>query len=151
MILDNDEMDSRLESSNNLLNRLRGFDKSHNPKEPLAVFKVPAVTHDSKPVFMPPSIDELVSDADDQIKLSGLSTKAMDVLETSLDNLKLRLPEVAKAEKYSTIAADMNRILHSIAEAKENRKGNQTNNIQVIVYAPQVIGEEYFETVSVRE
>lgn len=130
MLLNEEEAITRLSSPLNLINRLR------------------AVTAPVAIPSLPPKAEDLIPDLESKIAASRNSTKAAEILSETLDELRVRLPEVIKPEKLASIANDMNRIIHSEAERNKNSNVVQT---QVIVYAPQVIQESEFETIDVLE
>lgn len=131
MLLSDEEVNARLSSPLNLLNRLREASK-----------KVDIVS-------LPPKIEDLVENVEDKLSASQNLDKAAVLLGSALDQLQVRLCEVSKPEKLSSIAKDMNAIIHSAAE--RNKSNGDVHNTQVIVYAPQVMAESEFETIDVLE
>ena len=127
MLLTDDEIQERIESPLNLLNRLRNASKAHSPSLPI------------------PSSGDLIPDLDE--KLGGdVRKQAQKIMHSALKELEMRLPDVQKPEKLAAIAESMNKVLI----ARED-KDKGSNAPQVIVYAPQVIQESHFETIVVQE
>ncbi len=143
MILNDSEIEARLESPLNLINKLRSHTSKTNA---MNVFGVKDTQPDSSPV-MPPSVDDLIIDVESKIKLGGLNRKALDVLDVCLDELKVRLPEASKPENLSRIASDMGKITASIRDSHRDT----TNTVQVLVYAPQIIPRETFDVIDLGE
>lgn len=130
MLLSTDEVDERLSSPLNLINRLRAKDNITS-------------------VSLPPKVDELIPDLDSKIHSAAIHGKAESLLSDTLDQLKLRLPEIRAVDKLSNVAANLNKIITAGNEAKI--QNNQTNNIQVLIYAPEIKSEEDFDTINVTE
>lgn len=138
MILDEIEIKERFESPANLLNRLKSQlskSNSHNSNNNM----IPSI---------PPSSDQIIEDLEDKLKHGGLKSKAAAIMDTCLDELKGRIPDIQKPEKLAAIAAEMNKVI--IAEDK-NRNSDRSDAPQIIIYSPEFINEEHFETIYVRE
>jgi hypothetical protein len=146
MILNDNEVNTRLESPLNLLNRLNRvtskstgmelFKSSTSDDESLAVFDSASLTTDK--------IDELVEDSAKKIKLGIVKSRALNVLHDSLGEIERRIGEVEKVRDLATIAKTANDIL-----AEDNKK--QTIGQQVIVYKPIVNDIAKYETLVVNE
>lgn len=128
MLLTDDDVQERLESPLNLLNRLR-----------IA----------SRPSHIPclPSSDDLGLNSQtisDKIAVGKLRETAAGIMASTLAELKIRIPDIQKPERLAQIAKDMNAIIQS----RENE-----NKIppQIIVYAPQVIQENHFQELTLRD
>lgn len=130
MILTEDEVKERMASPLNLLNRLRVATNSER----------------SSPC-LPPSSDEIIENLDEKVAYGSLKSKASNIMSAAMDELKARLPEVHKPEKLAQIAAEMNKVVNgSKVSIEDNRK-----IAQVVIYAPQILPEEAFETIEVNE
>lgn len=130
MLLTDEQIKIRIESPLNLLNRLR---KSTSPTSILSV---------------PPTAEQLIDNLDDKInKNSGSSARARKLLDSTLEELERRLPEVQKPEKLASIAQQMSNILSN--EADNKKDGSIAP--QIIVYAPQMRDEREFVTINMRE
>lgn len=146
MLLDNDEVEARLSSPLNLMNRLRSETKSKD----LSIFGLPAaVPGKVQSPVLPPSADDLVDDLQSKIKLGAIHESALDLLASTLTELKGKLDSV-KPEKLSTVAAEMNRIVNSEFERRK-QNSNVNNGIQVIFYQPSLRQESEFGLVTVNE
>ena len=128
MILTDDEIRERVESPLNLLNRLRSTTRS--------------VTHPSLPA---PRSGDVIDNLDDKIKIGGVRNKAAVIMAGALAELELRLPDIQKPERLAQIAVEMNKVL----QTRQDEQKNPT--AQIIVYAPQVREESYYETIEVKE
>lgn len=130
MILSNEEVQERIESPLNLLNRLRSRSQSSGDSP-----------------CLPPKSQDIIPDIDEKLNSSveSVRKKAAAILSSTLDELKQRIPDVQKPEKLAQIAAEMNKVLVSRDEKSENKTS------QIIVYAPQIREENNFETIVVNE
>jgi hypothetical protein len=130
MLLSDEEIQERVSSPLNLLNRLRH-----------ATTAIPSLP--------PPKSDDIIPNISDKIdeQLTGdVRKQAAEILSLSLKELKLRIPDVQKPEKLAQIASEMNKVL---VARDDKESGNRTP--QVIVYAPQVLQETHFESITLSE
>lgn len=127
MILSDEEVQERVQSPLNLLNRLR------------------SVTSQANSPCMPPKASDLIPDLEDKIAIKDVRKQAAAIMSKALTELDSRLPEVHKPEKVAQIAAEMNKILMTRDEKDEKKIA------QIIVYAPQIVQESTFETIVVNE
>lgn len=133
MILNDDEIQERIESPLNLLNRLKSsLNKS--------ISKVPSLP-------LPPKSDEIIDNLEDKIANSTTRSKAVGILNSAMDELKARLPEIQKPERLAAIAADMAKV---ISHQDTKNTGDKSLG-QIIVYAPSVLSIENYEVVEVNE
>lgn len=134
MILDEQEVLSRFESPLNLLNRLKSSlsKPSHRPTI----------------VSIPPTADKIVDNLEDKLKSGGLKTKAAAIMDTCLEELKSRIQDIEKPEKLAAIAAEMNKV---ITAENKNKDNDKTDMPQFVIYSPQIISEENFQTIYVKE
>ncbi len=126
MILSDEEIQERLESPLNLLNRLK---TATSPRIPC----------------LPPKTEDLDLDVEEKVAISQLRNKAAAIMSMSLDGLKARIQDVEKPERLARIAAEM----HKVVASQEEKDNNRTP--QIIVYAPQVIQESHFQEITLRE
>lgn len=133
MILEQNDAQERLDSPNNLMNRLKELTQTKSGQS-----DIPS---------LPPSADKLIDNLEDKLKIGGLKSKAADILSTVLDELKNRLPEV-KPDRMHLVADSMNRIL-TAETAKRDISGDGKPSI--IIYAPQQHIESHYETITVTE
>lgn len=128
MILSDEEIQERLESPINLMNRLRELNKGN-----------------SAVVSLPPKSEDIIPNIDE--KLNDSRTKAHSILNATMDELRRRLPEVQKAEKLATIAKEMSMVIAQ----QDNRNQGSIQAGQIIVYAPTMVPIENFEVIDVEE
>ena len=163
MILEDTEVISRLESPLNLMNQLSRLTAAK--PNPMSLFvgsgenPISARTNlllvgdrfnsaenetkteiQSQPLS-DDNLSELVDGAEKKIQLGIIKTKAADVLNSALDQLRIRLPEVNRVKDLSTIAKEMNSIVTEESDKKQNV------NQQVIVYRPILNEISKYETV----
>lgn len=145
MILNDDEIQQRIESPINLLNRLR---KTSTPRSgaigPFTPSSSPAV-----PVHiptLPPKAEDLVNDLEDKIAHATARSKANSILVKAMTELEHRLPEVQKPETLSRIASEMSKVI-----ANQDAKPTNNQMSQIIVYAPQIQPMENFEVIDIQE
>lgn len=127
MLLSDEDVQERLSSPNNLLNRLRA-----------ASLPAPVI---GMPAAIPPTTKDLDIDIDDKLAATKIRSKAAAIMGAALDELKVRIQDVSKPEKLAAIAADMNKVLVASKDQDKNKVS------QIIVYAPQVISETHFDTI----
>ena len=116
MILPDEEIQERIQSPLNLLNRLREASKNAA----------------SSPCMPAPKASDLIDDLDEKLSYKDVRKQATSIMSKALTELEARLPEVHKPEKVAQIAAEMNKILISRDEKEEKKIA------QIIVYAPQI-------------
>lgn len=153
MLMDLIEIEQRLNSPNNLMNVLAAktvmstsvipANTAEETISPEALREIDAILGNDGS----PSVDDLVPDALDKIQVNLAQSKALSVLNDSLDQLKLRLVEVEKPKELSRIASDMGKIINSFTDKNEDKKrgGN------VIIYKPAVAELSNYSVVRVNE
>lgn len=127
MILSDKEIQERIESPLNLLNRLR---ESVKPRIP----SLPA-----------PDSKEIIEDLEEKIAIGTVRSKAAAILTSCLTELNTRIRDVQKPEKLAQIAAEMNKVLQTRSEKEDQKQA------QIIVYSPQVVNESQFNTIVVKD
>jgi len=128
MLLSDEEISERIQSPMNLLNRLRkATEKVVSPSLPS------------------PKANDIIPDLDSKL-IGNARQQAAEILDLTLKELKLRIPDIQKPEKLAQIADQMNKVLTSRPE-----KENENNGPSIIVYAPQTLQESHFETVILNE
>jgi hypothetical protein len=130
MILHEAEIQERLESPLNLLNRLKS---SITPKSHPHIVSIP----DSK---------EIIPDLDDKIKFGSAKSKAMNVMNLALDELDRKIPEL-KPRELANVASSMAKVIDST----QVRNENQPRQAIVIINSPALVSEDMFETIDVSE
>lgn len=129
MLLTDEEIQERLESPMNLLNRLKNVT---TPKSGI-------------PTMPPVTSDDIKLDIAGKIAANTLRDTAARVMGKALQELEVQLPNVQKPEKLAQIATEMNKVLNAQPDKDKNPPA------QIIVYAPQVIQENYFEEITLKE
>jgi hypothetical protein len=174
MILDSEDVDKRLSSSNNLLNRLRnltnnglGVKDFHKIPESdsdkiLNIPSLPAVPVELDVTNLPesesesedevPSVEALVNRASTKIKLGLAHETALDVLISSAQQLKERIDcyDVDDAKTLSKIAGDMSKVVVGIRNS-ENKKNEMNIGQQVIIWKPIQQTENHYDHIVVSE
>lgn len=141
MILSDDEVKERIESPINLLNRLRTtLDRA-----------VDGVTHNPHSIVpqLPPKAEDLIPDLEEKIQNKQARGKAISIMTAAMDELKVRMPTIQKAETLASIAYNMSRVVASQDDNAHHRSG--INTAQIIVYAPQVQSLDNFDIIDVKE
>lgn len=140
MILSDSEVTERLESPDNLINRLRSgmFSGASRQNKIIPIPSLPPIEDISS--------SELIDDLEDKLKAGQVRSKATALLVDAIDELKLRLTEVTKPKELSSIASDMSKILvnHKTITQKESTEGPQ---VQVIVYTPRINNESHYNVI----
>jgi len=142
MILNDDEIQQRIESPINLLNRLR---KTSTPRGG-SILPSPAAIPVHIPT-LPPKAEDLVNDLEDKIANATARTKANSILVKAMVELEHRLPEVQKPETLARIANEMSKVISN----QDANKGQANNTSQIIIYSPQIQPMENYEVIDIRE
>jgi hypothetical protein len=161
MILSNDEVDKRLTSTSNLLNRLNilsngglAVKDTHKPIQPVPVSQdshEPELV-DQSDNLEPPSVEDLIDNARNKIALGLATETALDVLCSSTRELKTQLDmgAVEDPKLLSRIATDMSKIVVGIRNS-EKSKNDGPSQQQVIIWKPIIQNESHYETIHVNE
>ena len=154
MILDKEEIDSRLSSPLNLLNRLKRITSVEN-----RVISIPKSVEDRETEIsssrfqqsdipeLPPSVDELVDNLSDKLATAKCHNGAKEVLASAIEGLKLRVFEVDDPVKLSRIATDMGKIVNGFDESKRSAPSTTIP----IIYRPIMLNESSFQIIQVNE
>jgi len=129
MLLTDDEIQERLESPINLMNRLRRATAT-----PTEIPSMPA-----------PTSKDIGLDVEGKVAHSKLRETAANIMAKTLRELEQRIPDIQKPEKLAQIATEMNKVLNSTQDKDKNPPA------QIIVYAPQVIQENHFQELTLQE
>lgn len=127
MLLTDEDLQERLESPLNLMNRLRSVSTPSN---------IPCLPH--------PTSKDLNLDIDNKLAVGKLKETAASVMASALAELKVKIADVGKPKELAAIAESMNKIVQS--RANEDKVPPQ-----IIVYAPQVIQENHFQELTLRD
>lgn len=133
MILAEEELQERIESPLNLLNRLRNR-------------MTPRSSHSIIP-SLPPTSNEIIENLEEKINYGSAKSKAAAIMTLAMDELKTKLNEVTRPKELAAIAESMGKI---IANTQVRHEDNKTQ-AQIIVYAPMIVNEDHYDIVDVRE
>lgn len=135
MILSEAEINERMNSPLNLLNRLKAVTSKPNSG--------------AMDIFMPPRIDDLIESAEDKIRLASSRTKALEVIDDAVKALHQRLDEVDKPKDLSKIATDMARVVSTVNDVKNGNNNNSGK--QLVIWQPVIVQENHYETITVND
>jgi len=159
MILDAEEIEARVNSPFNLINRLQ------NAVKRAEVISIPSLnsgleqgTHQvtiptypnsfqSQPSSGEPTIDNLVESVDDKINKATAISGAKALMSESISRLRTRLIEVDKPTDLARIAVEMNKIVNNT----EGNEKSKFNNIPIVIWKPEVHNEAHYETIIVSD
>ena len=174
MLINNKEADSRLNSPNNLLNKLRNGSLNNNKRSAMNLFGIGvkkeilegknnnnpfsgAIATVSK-TMIPEIItgvvtddkgavlDSILDNAESKIKMEIVHNEALDTLVSAIRETKAGLIGVS-APKAADVAAKMSKIVDSI-RSERNKSGN-TKAVHLHFYTPEQKKLEEYETVNV--
>ena len=144
MILNDNEINTRLKSPQNLINKINNVSRVKATGMELFIPHISETPNDSE-LSLAVNDDPLDEVIDEQkIKLGLVKSRALEVLHDSLNQLQVRLPEVSKVRDYSSIARDMKAILTDENEGKKIAA-------QVVIYKPVINDISKYETLVVME
>lgn len=144
MILEDNEVEARLSSPLNLLNRMRALTEVESLVKPVLI---PEVVNENGEFDDAPSISDLVDNFENKIAGGKAYTNALGVLGESVQMLRAKLHEVEEPKQLSRIASEMSKIVNGFNEQNKNKNMTPT----VIVYKPVVNNEQHYETVYANE
>jgi hypothetical protein len=134
MLLSDEEIQERLESPLNLLNRLR---TATTPRPPAGNgVGIPC---------LPPKTEDLDIDVEGEVAVSQLRGKAARIMGRALNALEGRVQDIEKPERLARIAAEMHKVVANTEDP------NKAKTSQIIVYAPQIIQESHFQELTLKE
>lgn len=151
MILDDKSVDKRLESPNNLMNRLKVIKdkKSPLPFSRTKDAEIVSVPSDKQKALAIPGIEDLIDNFESKVQFGKAHASALDLLVDSLHSLKCRLGDVKKPEQLTNIASSMTKILGQIKEHQKGKDGGDL--VQINIYAPQYREITEYETITLTE
>jgi hypothetical protein len=132
MLLNDDEVQERIESPFNLLNKLKTL------TQPSKKLNIPS---------LPPKAEDVIADLEDKISNTVIKSKAKAIMNSAMTELEKRLPEIEKPERLAVIAREMGQVIAS----QNHGGGGDKLGSQIIVYAPQVQNIENYTIVDVAE
>lgn len=168
MLIDEAELEKRLNNPLNLLNRMRvglvapekksGMDlfikKESIPndttivkidKAPRAIIPLPPSANEV------PSSDDLIKDADAQIKLSIAHDNALDLLTSSINMLKSKVENNdIKTSSIPSVMASASKVVSEIRKERlEREKNNKNENVHYHFYCPTQRKIDEYEIIEV--
>jgi len=165
MILSNKEAEARLNSSGNLINRMKsknnamslfGLNKVEeiklvNPFEKINFLeKIKIDTPAAAPNPIPlqtTTLDNLIENHDSQVKLGLAHDSALDVLNRSTKMLGEKLDDI-RADKLPSVIAAASKVVESIRrERSESSKNNKDKEVHYHYYMPAQKKISDYETV----
>ena len=164
MLLDNKGIETRLNSSHNLMNRLKSISRkksnlislpernnesdSESDAEDTNQFQ-----EDTKSaVFGDNSLsaDTLIEDLDFKLQRGSMKRKAVNVLSNTLDALAANIHDIDRPATLSKIATDMSKIVYNLDEDARSAQNNPQSQ-QVIIYRPIMQTENHFDSINLQE
>lgn len=130
MILSDEELTNRIESPMNLLNRLKNETASHSKPRIISI----------------PDSKEIIPDLDEKLQFGSAKSKAMNVMNSALDALAGKIPEI-KAKELAAVAANMAKVIDST----QVKNQDSVRQAIVIINSPQLVSEDSFEVVDAQE
>ena len=155
MLLDNKGIETRLNSSHNLMNRLKSISRKKSnlislpdsrereEDSKLAVFD--ANSNESSL-----SADSLIEDLDFKLQRGSMKRKAVNVLSNTLDALAANIHDIDRPATLSKIATDMSKIVYNLDEDARSAQNNPQSQ-QVIIYRPIMQTENHFDSINLQE
>lgn len=159
MIISDENALERLASSDNLMNRLRNLSNKTltNKVNGIRVF-IPGGASETNivPVEKPeieenktPTLDQLINDADARISIATAHDKAVDLMNSAVDQLRIRLDEI-KADKLPSVIAAASKMVTDIRREKlEADKNSERQNVHFHFYTPEQKRIEQYEIIDV--
>ena len=140
MLLSDEEIQERMESPLNLLNRLRtSLNKATIlPSSNHAPVEIPV---------LPPKSADIIPNLDDKVRDAGTRSKASGILNAAMDELHKRIPEVQKPEKLAQIAAEMAKVINQ----HDSKPRDDNEQAKIVIYAPQIQTIDRYEVIDVAE
>ena len=155
MLLDNKGIETRLNSSHNLMNRLKSISRKKSnlislpdsrereEDSKLAVFD--ANSNESSL-----SADTLIEDLDFKLQRGSMKRKAVNVFSNTLDALAANIHDIDRPATLSKIATDMSKIVYNLDEDARSAQNNPQSQ-QVIIYRPIMQTENHFDSINLQE
>ena len=135
MILNDIELANRLDSPDNLINRLRALTSSSKRE-----------ARENRHPSLPPTADELIDNLEDKLAISSVRSKANSVLAKALTELDNRITEADKPEKLARIAESMTKVVESTTPKHD--KSVQIG--QIVIYSPQARMEDDYDVIDIQ-
>jgi hypothetical protein len=96
-----------------------------------------------------PTIDELIDDLPTKIKIGTAHVCALDVLNSSLNNLKYLVDDIGSPKELANLAMVMHKIVHDNSRPKDSDSiGNRGS---IVIWKPMMINSDTMNVVQARE
>ena len=96
----------------------------------------------------PPLLDDILQNADSQIKLGSVHNQALEVLESAIREIKIRIPEM-KADKLPSIITATSKVITDIRRERNESNKNGRQAVNIILYAPEQKSLSDYEVIEV--
>lgn len=133
MVLDDIEVTDRIDSPDNLVNRLRALTR-------------PAKSLNNLIPTLPPTADDVISNLDEKLSGGSIKSKASKILLDAMNALEQNIESIDKPEKLARVAESMNKII----EAHTPKKETGPLAAQIIIYSPTPREEKEYPIIDVR-
>lgn len=148
MILENTITDERLNSPNNLVNRLAELRKVKVKSDNgLSLFGVKVDSNPATITALPEDVSKTVDAIGESLRDNLTANKARAVLDSSLSILSARIHEIDKAKDLSRVALDMGKVISGLEGDKDENK----NAAPTIIYRPVINNESHYAAVYVTD
>ena len=151
MIISDKSAIEKLNSPNNLINKRLNAMSLFIPKKevikqeiikqevfnPFLSIKKEDLSKQEKPSSPLPGIDNLIENNETQVKLSLAHDSALGILNDSIKELSIRLPEI-RADKLPSVITAASKVVESIRkERSENSRNGKDREVHHHFYMPQ--------------
>jgi hypothetical protein len=179
MILEQSEADDRLNSADNLVNRLRnsriqpsadrnsqpvwgeknrssisdtpfGIKREPSRAESMSIFGVEKQSSSVHNPVLPPSPEELIQDLESKLKLGLAHDAAVEVMYDSVEMLRKNLVNMDPSHP-ERLAKVAFEMGRIVSTIDEVRSGSKHMNAPTIIYKPVMLNETHYEVVNVHE
>lgn len=127
---------TRLNSPNNLLNKLQEITTSRRSHTPTPIVSIP-----------PPKADDLIDDLDEKLDNGSVKARAVSVMSKAIKRLDNNI-ETVDPKKLSNIVRDM---AHAVKVLDPEKLDGDKTNIQFIIYRPEMKSENEFDRIVLSE
>lgn len=94
--------------------------------------------------------DDILKDADANIRLAAVHSKALDIMHTAMHQLEEKMPEM-KADKIPMIVSTLGKVITDIRKEQAERNKNQANeNVHFHFYCPEPKKLDQYEVIEVQ-
>lgn len=148
MLINSEEAERRLNSSSNLLNRLRRNPSAGNSA--MSVFRPSADSTQIEPIpESDPAVIAVLDDIDSKVKEETIKNAALSVLGASVAQLAAVVPSIQRPKELADVASKMSKVINDMNKdgAGRNKDGNKT--VHLHFYTPERKKLTDFEVIDV--